>query len=457
MTASFDHICEIYAKEQKMPVRLAYKLSHQILEPSPIERQNVQLTHSLFHQSTIEALNFYGKAGHPEYLQTASFLTIISNWWKTVNVKSKFLGQRKRDPFCEIVCEENLQEKTSFLRAFFDWLQEWEKASGETKLCFTTQTFLAAKLTSEGLAAVSEHLILQKKQEYVLLGKFQSDCLEGRFGKLRQMCGGNLFNSVRQFLESERTLKIKNLACLDLSLSEIQETFHGGQVEKQQQIERISEEIINDLKIAVDPKLTCLKNNDENSLFYVAGYFARTIKNHLKCSDCKQTLTSSNIPDVKVICENDPCLTAQENDSRTIFINQINRGGLVYPSEKVFSACILLWILYQKIRSSPAMTNKLFQSNISSQKLFTVLFLKTLSATSHTKTEFISFKCLEGHSFSNIVELIGKKFFNVVSKNFVSSLNSEIHSKRKISTAKENETKRNPSNLKIQKLQSGAL
>ena len=440
-----------------MPVRLAFKLNHRIIKPGPIERQSVVLTHSLFHESTIEALNFYGKEGHPEYFETASFLTIICNWWKTVNVKSKFLSKRKRDPYLEIVQEDNLEEKTSFLRSFVDWLQAWEEISDERKLCFSSQTFFAAKLTSESLAAVSEHLILQQKQEYVLLGKFQSDRLEGRFGRLRQMCGGNLFNSVRQFLESERTLKVKNLACLDLSLSEIKDTFQESQIEKQNRIEQLSEEILSNLKIAVDAKLPCITNNDENSLFYVAGYFARSIKPHLKCEDCQNLLTSSNIPDVKVICENDPCLTAQENDSRTIFINQINRGGLVYPSEKVFSACILLWILYQKIRSSPAMTNKLFQSNISSQKLFTVLFLKTLSATSHTKTEFISFKCLEGHSFSNIVELIGKKFFNVVSKNFVSSLNSEIHSKRKISTAKENETKRNPSNLKIQKLQSGAL
>ena len=55
------------------------------------------LTHSLFHESTIEALKFYGQQEHPEFLGTAAFLSIISKWWKLINVKSKFLAQRKRD------------------------------------------------------------------------------------------------------------------------------------------------------------------------------------------------------------------------------------------------------------------------------------------------------------------------------------------------------------------------
>ena len=43
---------------------------------------------------------------------------------------------------------------------------------------------------------------------YVLLGKFQTDNLESRFGIYRQMCGTNSNASVRQVLEAERKLKI---------------------------------------------------------------------------------------------------------------------------------------------------------------------------------------------------------------------------------------------------------
>ena len=55
-------------------------------------------------------------------METAEFLTIVLNWWKMVNVKSKFLAKQKRDEFREVVSKENLVNKTSFLRSFVDWL-----------------------------------------------------------------------------------------------------------------------------------------------------------------------------------------------------------------------------------------------------------------------------------------------------------------------------------------------
>ena len=63
----------------------------------PIERQNVKLAQAVFDESTINALLFYGENGYPDFIGTAKFLQVISNWWKTVNVKSSGLGRRKRD------------------------------------------------------------------------------------------------------------------------------------------------------------------------------------------------------------------------------------------------------------------------------------------------------------------------------------------------------------------------
>lgn len=42
----------------------------------------------------------------------------------------------------------------------------------------------------------------------LLLGKFQTDKLEGRFGKYRQLSGSHYHVSVTQVLESEKKLKI---------------------------------------------------------------------------------------------------------------------------------------------------------------------------------------------------------------------------------------------------------
>ena len=43
--------------------------------------------------------------------------------------------------------------------------------------------------------------------DYVLLGKIQSDGIEGHFGHLRKLAGGNYWASVRQFMEGEAEKK----------------------------------------------------------------------------------------------------------------------------------------------------------------------------------------------------------------------------------------------------------
>ena len=87
------------------------------------------------------------------------------------------------------------------------------------------ETFMCSKHTSAALASLSEYLIKERGFDYFLTGKAQSDKIENRFGKSRQMSGGNLYASVRQFLESDRILKIKNLASLSKTMSEIKDIF----------------------------------------------------------------------------------------------------------------------------------------------------------------------------------------------------------------------------------------
>ena len=61
--------------------------------------------------------------------------------------------------------------------------------------------------------------------EFVLLGKIQSDKIEGRFGKYRQMVGGNLYASVRQFVEADRTIKMLNLSKMNFAICDVKEMF----------------------------------------------------------------------------------------------------------------------------------------------------------------------------------------------------------------------------------------
>ncbi|KAH7977923.1 hypothetical protein HPB49_003950 [Dermacentor silvarum] len=47
--------------------------------------------------------------------------------------------------------------------------------------------------------------------QYVLLGKFQTDSLEDRFGRYRQLSGANYNVSIRQIDESETKLRLQKV------------------------------------------------------------------------------------------------------------------------------------------------------------------------------------------------------------------------------------------------------
>ena len=53
--------------------------------------------------------------------------------------------------------------------------------------------------------------LLQEGYEFVIPAKFQSDPLEQRFSQYRQMSGGNFLVSLREVLNSKKTLLCKSL------------------------------------------------------------------------------------------------------------------------------------------------------------------------------------------------------------------------------------------------------
>ncbi len=75
----------------------------------------------------------------------------------------------------------------------------------------TNQTFLALIQTTSGLIELATFLLTKKSYQYVLLGKFQSDPIESRFGWYRQLAGANYYLSVRQLLEAEKCIQLKSL------------------------------------------------------------------------------------------------------------------------------------------------------------------------------------------------------------------------------------------------------
>ncbi len=92
----------MYNLELGKPVKIAYKLTEKVLHPSCVEKTNVQLAESFFHETTIAGLQFYPaqedtRIDTTGWLETASFMELIRKQWNICNVKTTVLGQKKRN------------------------------------------------------------------------------------------------------------------------------------------------------------------------------------------------------------------------------------------------------------------------------------------------------------------------------------------------------------------------
>ena len=423
-----------------MPVKLAYKLSHRVLFPGPIERQSVQLTSSVFHDSTVEALRYYEKRGHPDFEATANFISVILQWWKLVNSKSTFLATKLRDPHREAITSSNVAEKSSFLRGFIDWLTEWESHSG-TERGLSSETFQAARHSCECLASVFEYLLEEAGVQFVLPIKFQNDKIESRFGRLRQMCGGNLFSSTRQFLESERSIRMMNLASLNHDINQMTDLFSETKEDADFNVELAACDIVKAValrhEVSIVPEIP---EADRDALLYVSGCFARQIAKSSSCASCKNLI---------LLGDSDLHDHVLQGPS---YLAQVNRGGLTVPSEMAYLTCIHVWSFYLKIIRDPELKKILVSSNVPSRKIFILSFINFVKCSDETRLTFIEQSCENGHKFEKNLTIFVSKCFNIFSKNYVSAINSSIHENRKRSSNAEE--KRDSSFFKALKLQS---
>ena len=174
------------------------------------------------------------------------------------------------------------------------------------------------------------------KFDYVLFRKAQSDPLEGRFGTDRQLAGGNYYAGTRQFLEAEKTIRIKSLIkYCNFSMAEIKCVFKEENDLQRKEIERDANALLE--TVVVSFRLGVEIQEDRGILYYVSGYIARCIKKSNDCVSCTclvvkdESTLSVSIEDV-----------SNESDRRykKQFFDVINRGGLCKPSDVLYMTTV---------------------------------------------------------------------------------------------------------------------
>ena len=131
----------------------------------------------------------------------------------------------------------------------------------------TEHTSHAWHQTCEAITQMSKYLLENCGFNYVLLGKIQSDMIERRFSRIRQLSGANYYISMRQLQESDR--KIRSISLLkysQISIAEI-DIIVKTKCTSNNKLMATAEALQAELLFNILPT-----ENDAAVIFYVTGY-----------------------------------------------------------------------------------------------------------------------------------------------------------------------------------------
>ncbi|MCP4487858.1 MAG: hypothetical protein GY820_11150 [Gammaproteobacteria bacterium] len=106
-----------------------------------------------------------------------------------------------------------------------------------------------------------------------------------------------------------------------------------------------------------------------------------------------------------------------------LFLEQINRGGLVSPSTIVFATCLKCWDMFSKLKKSEELSAKFL--GLKNHKRG---FMEIVAACLRADDDFCSLPdvcwlCDSSHPF---LENISRRFFNCLMKNYVIRLSNSV-------------------------------
>lgn len=304
-----------------------------------------------------------------------------------------------------------------FLRRAVEVLEAW-KSSKRTG--FTNETFLANICTLKALVSLAEYLISERGFTFVMLGKFQSDPLEGRFGWYRQLNGGNFFMSLRQVLDAEKRIRVLSLMKQRLVCGVLAEDSTKPESEAstesldlQNHDKSIADQLIDTMQCA-DVQLLDedINHEDGNVLFYIAGCFGRGVSRRRKCDSCKEMLVSSTSSELPK-----PELCAYRYHE---LMDMADRGGLSSPTELCFAICKMAFVLIGFFTGNSQL-HALFMRARNHQLVF-LYVLRTLCGNNDVYKLLLEVRC-NTHSHSAFDSIV-KKFFNCYAKNELKRANT---------------------------------
>ena len=103
---NFSHIKELYTMELGKVQKMAYKLTDRVLNPQVIEKNKVKFADTCYHESTINASEYFSNNGFHQFKDTARFSKIIREWFNVVNVRNPEHGRLQKDHTRYPICKD---------------------------------------------------------------------------------------------------------------------------------------------------------------------------------------------------------------------------------------------------------------------------------------------------------------------------------------------------------------
>ena len=328
--ASFNSLKQLHAVENGSLVKFAYRLSLKALNLTSIERQNVKLALQVINNGVAEALLHLGeKFNIFEYYYTSMFIKIFWTWWQVVNVKTPLKGQRLRNVYQQPITATTSDAK-KFLIYFLQWLDRWKITAAGGKL--TRETFTVLSHTTHALLEISDYCLNELGASYVLLGKFQTDALESRFERYRQLSGEKYNVSLRQVYECEKKLRLLSVLRLKLHHKEVDiSTFDTDWCQFHDDCNSINTVSVtlttNDLSAARDYMPVI-------SDYIYSRILLLYCTKKLSCLHCRERVVNSE---------------GNVDNLQNELIKKTSRGGLLYPAVDVVHIVLISYIVINKI------------------------------------------------------------------------------------------------------------
>lgn len=380
-------------------LKYSFGLTLKALCPTSLERKNVKLALKVFSRSVLHGLlEFKLTNDMIDISSTAEFIRIICTWFDIANVKTPNKGKRFQNIYQEPLTLSDDDERFHFMNKFVDWLDFWQKQNCTTGT-LSKETFTTLRHSSYAIIEMARYCIEELKHKYFLPGKVQTDALENRFGKYRQLSGSQYNISITQIFESEMKLGVQNtLPSLNLMSSKygicVVDEFRESQIY----------EIHENLEWKENNLVLELTSNDFKQiqfilpiLTYLGGYCMYKILRKLKCEFCNKNLTLDKTLDL--------------GDSYS-FIKSVDRGGLTCPHPDIVTAICYNYVIVTKLLTENYESKFLKLKN---QRLFVVnLTFQTL-----IEKECISYdECEEGHTIEFILKHVLQSATNTLLKNY---------------------------------------